>query len=339
MAKTIIPRNLSNVFTTALRVLKSGNRIGIFQLFLYALSIPLIPLDVALGAIQGAFMTRTHIMRKPVIFISGYSRSGTTLLYQALSKNWDVEYFNNVLILFPRSYILANYLYRKFSKARPADFRSFYGLSRGLYGTNDGAQIFYQWASEEDFIYARRLQARSAEDMEKFFRTHERCFKKTLLTKNCNLYQMFAQFAEILPNSYFIFVKRDPEKIIQSTLKAREFVQGDRTIPWEVSYKNARGGHEDPIEEICRNVKYCFDRIEEFREKAPAGRFFVVEYEAFCKDPVKVIGELTSGIFKTEVDYESIKARVKPFRASDGPALDRADSERIQDMVRKVFAP
>lgn len=334
-----LPRHLKSMFSAVIRILKRRNRIGLFQILLYATSLLTMPIDYMLLGAQKLFITKKADPKLPVIFISSYSRSGSTLVFQVLASVWNVEYINNIIVPFERSYLLSNYLFRKIVKCRPRKFESFYGLSGGMYGTNDGAQLFFKWISEEDLVRGGSISPESSRDIKEFFGIHEYYFRKPFLAKNCNIYQMFDQLAELLPNSYFIFINRDPIKIIQSTLKAREFVQGDRKQRWEFSYKDLRehGEDEDPIEEICLNLKHCLNRIEEFKGKISNDRLIIVQYEDFCRNPIDVVDNLTRKIFKIKINREKLKEHLKTFKISEGPAINKEDYDKIQSVVKTML--
>ncbi|MBF0275853.1 MAG: sulfotransferase [Nitrospinae bacterium] len=339
MITNLLPKHLHSSIYTAIKVIKSGNRIGLLQLFLYALSVLIIPIDYALSFFQQYMMKKRSSKGLPVIFISGYSRSGTTLIYQVLSRVWDVEYFNNLLILFNRSYILANYIFRKFNSAKPRVFNSFYGLSWGLSGTNDGAQLFYRWLDKRKFINGEDISSDTLERMKDFLETHEYYFQKPLLTKNCNNYLLFEQYAKSFPNAYFIFVKRAPEKVIKSTLKAREFIQGDSSIEWEFSVKETREGNneENPVEEIALNLKYCYDKIDYCKKYIPKERLIIINYEDFCCKPKEVIDDLTKKIFKSTVNIDEVENELRNVKVSSGPPLETSEQEEISTVVKKIF--
>ncbi len=336
--RSLVPRHLDNLFATALRVARRRNPIGRFQLVLHALSLLTFPLDLLLSVVQRLAFLQDVEPKHPVIFISGYSRSGTTLIYQVLAGVWEVEYLNNLLVLFPRSYLLVNYLFRKFDHRRPTSFRNFFGTTWGLSGTNDGPQLFYSWLSEEGYVQGRPMSSRAARAMNRFFGTYQARFQRSVLTKNCNNYLIFDQLARHVANSYFIFVRRDPVRIVASTLKAREFVQGDARHRWEFTLKGVRHGEqEDPILEIALNVRSCYQRIAELRRVLPPDRLMIVGYEDFCRDPVSIVQELSRRIFGRIPERRHLESKLGTFKISPGPPLHPEEERRIREVVSQVM--
>lgn len=338
MPKRILPENLTNVFGTAMRILKSKNKIGIFQMVLYVFFLLMIPFDFLLSGIQWLCIHKKEHIRLPLIFISGYSRSGTTLLYQLLARSWNVEYINNIVILFPRSYILMNRLFRFFNKKRPGECLSFYGVTGGLTGTNDAAQLFYRWIPRCHYVEGVPIPPRNLLRMRRFLAGFETFFKQPLMTKNCNNYLIFEQLAEYFPSAYFIFVKRNPAKIIQSTFKAREFIQGSSTRSWEFSLKETRtdGATEDGIKEIALNVKHAFQLMEGLQQRIGKKRLQIISYEALCQDPQGMINRLSATIFKKKPDVPLDEANLH-FNISAGPAMENEETARIRTVVEQMF--
>lgn len=286
-----MPKNIHNSFKLAHKIFLDRHPIGIYQLLLYGFSTVTQPLDKLMAGI----LFRRPEARRDIdsVFISGYSRSGTTILYQTLSQFWDCEYINNLIVLFPRIYPFANKTYRRLTSYRGAGFRNYYGRTAGLYGNNDGAQLMERWFPEQTIEGAEPISENCRKDMEQFFYRHARLTGKPLLFKNCNLHHRFDLLAEMFAGAHFIFVKRDPRKVIESTLKARRFIQGDAHRMWEFSEHHGRVA--DPIEEIALNLKAAYGRMDRFAQRHPR-RCHMVSYEDFCQNPREIVNGLTRAL-------------------------------------------
>lgn len=318
-----------------LRLLRTGNAIGRYHILLSGLALPCLPLDLfASLAPQRESSSPGHA---PAIFLSGYSRSGTTLVYQALSQAWEVEYVSNLVMLFPRSFPRMLHLYRALSSRRSTTFDNYYGRTLGLYGTNDGPELMRQWfdldALNQDSIAACMNDQKIID----FFDMFTRHFDSPLLMKNCNLHPFFPHLAKLLPQARFVFVKRRPANIIDSTLRAREFVQGTRDAAWELSL--ARRSHPgegiDPIREISSNIASCYRDVDAFRQRHP-DRVAVVWYEEFCRSPADAMHAMHSTCFGAEMPATT--ARIPDsFEADMSLKTSPADQERILAQVAADF--
>ncbi len=327
MIKGLLPANLKNSFSLLAKLLVSGNRIAVFQIVLYAVSMVTLPIDLLLskackhkGAIKG---------KKPTLFLSGYSRSGTTMIYQALVASLtDTEYINNLVILFPKSYPLITSWYRKICGKRDLGLENYYGRTMGLYGTNDGAQLMNLfWGND----FTGDLDSKQQDCLLNFFQLHSALLNKPLIFKNCNLYLKFATLLELFPNDIFVFVKRDPAATCLSTLKARQFIQGTMDCDWEFSISRVTGDYADPVEEIMRNIKYAYDLIDSLGD-----RVIVINYEDFCKDPSRLI-HMIGGKMDVAVSAATVAAIKKDIHPSK-PFNTKGELERrILNARRKFF--
>jgi len=80
------------------------------------------------------------------IFIIGLPRSGTTLLYQVMTKCLKMCYFNNLTDHFPKSPVLVSLLTSPFNGNRPhGDFSSYYGETIGWNAPSQGGLIWREW--------------------------------------------------------------------------------------------------------------------------------------------------------------------------------------------------
>lgn len=307
-----LPTNLKNFFSLFIKLLVSGNRIAIFQIILYVIAVILIPLDFLLAM---AFRDSKQKDKKHTItFLSGYSRSGTTMIYQALvACLQDVEYINNLVIIFPRSYSVVLSWYRKFFSKRDIGLKNYYGRTSGLYGTNDGAQLMNLFFDKE-CLGKRGLK--KPDRILNFFDLHSNLLKKTLIFKNCNLYLKFPELKKLFPSAIFVYVKRDPAATCLSTLKAREFIQGTMDSDWEYSITRKRGNFENYVDEVMSNIKHAYDFVNTMNTDG----VIIVNYEDFCNDPSSFIREIAQKVQSTicENNLTEVKKNIHPIKPFKG---------------------
>ena len=102
-----------------------------------------------------------------------------------------------------------------------------------------------------------------------------------------------------LDNVLFVIVERDPFYVAQSLLKAREEVQGTRTIGWGAGAEETLvSASISPIEQVANQTRQLYEQLRRSREQLPEGGCIDVSYESFCGDPaglVHVIGDRVWG--------------------------------------------
>lgn len=331
MYKNLIPSNVRDVFFTFKTILLDRNPIGLFHLSLYVFSIFSISFDVFLYLIL-RLIFKISSPTQPILFITGYSRSGTTPIYQILTKHLDVDYINNLIIPFPRSYPLVNWFYRLFNKRKTTSPNSYFGRTMGLYGTNDGAQLSYRWFNDEVFSGISEIRDKKKQHIRNFFSYSYRFQKKPIILKNCNFYLVAEQLLTLLPNSYFVFVKRDPELIIDSTISAREFIQGSREETWEFSL-NSCTDNCNPVEEICLNIKHYHEIIESMKAGRFSKRVFELNYEDFCANPSKYIEEYSKLIFDSPAKAQTQTHPIDSLSIDSRMQTNEKDQAIIKNIV------
>ena len=128
------------------RMLVSGDRAAYFTLFREALGVAMKPVDSLLARSEARLVAvDPGPSALPVLLVLGGSRSGTTLLYQTLTRFLPVSYFNNLGACFPKSPVTAATRFNQFLPRQRADFRNYYGSVAGLAGPNDGFHIWNRW--------------------------------------------------------------------------------------------------------------------------------------------------------------------------------------------------
>jgi len=294
--RKFLPENLRNTVALFLKLLRTFNPIAYFQLGMYLCSILCVPLDLLISLFDRGTAKET---KQKNIFLSGYSRSGTTMIYQALVACLPgVEYINNLVILFPRSYPIVSGWYRKLIRKRDLGLVNYYGRTLGLNGTNDGAQIMESLFGPTCFLHPG---LKNKDRIKQFFRSHYKSHKTDLLFKNCNLYLKFPELQNLYPDSIFIFVKREPKATCLSTLKARHFIQGTEDCAWEYSVSRNNGENKHPVDEVMSNIKYAYQLIENM----DCRNLITIDYEEFCKDPFTFIKRVAS-LSGQKIDYSQL---------------------------------
>lgn len=326
---------LAHKASLLLRILRSGSGIGRYQAFLSALALPCLPLDLLAELLPPR--ERRGAPDTPAIFISGYSRSGTTLVYQALARAWNTEYVSNLVMLFPRSFPRMLRLYRGLSSRRSATYENYYGRTLGLYGTNDAPELMRQWFDLDGVTPETIADAVNEKRILHFFKTFSSLFDEPFLMKNCNLHPFFPRLAELLPQARFIFVKRRPENIIDSTLRAREFVQGTRDAAWELSMERQTRPDSDidPIDEISSNIARCYRNVDAMQRAHPQ-RTAVVWYEDFCRTPADVMAAMHAQLLSGRPPASATGIPAS-FRAETGLKTAPSDQEKILARVAMDF--
>ncbi len=315
------------------RMLRSGESSAIWALVLAALGIAAKPVDFFLQRREQRLLENAGERTGPLLFIVGAPRSGTTLAYQILAQHLDVSYFSNATALFFKAPVSGTRLLSRFGRTRNTAFRSYYGNSAGLGGTNDGFSIWNRWLGEDRYQAVDEVTDDTARSMRRFFAAWSRTFGKPLLNKNNRNADCVALLAAALPEACFIEIHRDPQWVVQSLLHARKTIQGDAGRNWGLRSNDPSIACDDPVEQVCRQVRLIENRLNEATQGLTAARHLRVDYETLCADPaawVRTVAETFEGV---RVADDAALDELKPFAVSRQSRLDEGQVARIRKFL------
>jgi hypothetical protein len=152
---------------------RSGSREAWFAMGMAALAVTATPIDVLLTPFERQRYARTDPPRRPLIFVCGPPRSGTTVVAQTLIRFLPVAYLNNLTGVFPRAPLSANRLLGMRPRNDDIGFDSYYGRTAKLWGPNDGLPLWDRWLGSNRTVAPASLSDEQAEDLTRFFGAFE----------------------------------------------------------------------------------------------------------------------------------------------------------------------
>lgn len=320
------------------RMLQSMDRAAYAALVHAGLEKLLKPVDLAMQPYEKRRLREAQPSRLPILLIVGAPRSGTTLVYQVLSRYLPVTYFTNLCALFPHSPITASKRLGCFLRHRQADFHSFYGNTAGLTAPNDGFHLWNRWLGSDRYRAPDCIDQQAADKMQSFFNAWLTTFGRPLLNKNNRNTDCVSLLASILNNAFFIIVRRDPVFVAQSLMIARQRIQGSQSIGWGLRSRSGSSSR-DPlgyIDDVCDQILEIETRLT--REELALGRdrFFEISYERFCADPGRFVQKISHWIWNTGVKDDRYQRELKPFQVTNARLLDRDEFARIEFRLRDL---
>jgi hypothetical protein len=243
----------------------------------------------------------------PVIFIVGCARSGTTVLTQYLASIAEFCYPTNFLSRFYYNpYIGALLQHLMFDLDKKGElfgalktdvpgYTSDLGKTIGALSPNE---FWYYWRRFFKFSEIQKLSAESIKSIDRVgflngIGAIQHVFRKPVFMKAMILNWDIGLLAEIVPNSYFVFIERDISHNAFSLLQARLNFFGD-TEKWysfkPLEYNSIK--NKLPFQQVVEQVFYTNKAIKEGLMKIPAERFLKISYESFCSSPSEFLGNL-----------------------------------------------
>lgn len=290
------------------------------------------------SALEGQYTAASSNKNFVPIFILGAARSGTTLLYQLVSRSPDLAYINGFMTYFPRIPAITALLTRSQYKTRKILFNSKYGKSPGIMGPQQGHQIWGRWFRAGEITNELTLSQECS--FQTAVNALQNIFGKPLAIKWPGFNAHLAELRHAFPDAFYIIIERNPFENAKSLYKGRVDLLGHpmksiTRLPRSYSYQ---GGV--PEESIAEYLKSVSEDLAWLMGVLKEQQFAFIKYENLCEAP-----ELTlTQIFKKYQEHsifavslgEEIPAR---FLASPGPTLGSDIEARIQNYLHEIGIP
>ena len=276
------------------------------------------------------------------VFIMGSARSGTSILYRLLTLAGRFNYVS-AYHLIHHDELLANHVEGTTEQAKRRLAQRFREL--GIAGARfDGMEVSPDFPEEYGFHLGLR-QRISSRTLPRFL---ELCRKvqlvsggdRPLLLKNPWDSRSFMYIKEVLPESRFIFIHRNPADVVQSMLEGMRSLLSarnayhallaeaygrlmERPLPLSIARLlfSSRFGQGKRLVgwQVTRTARYFVDNVRLLPETA----YVSVRYEDLCRDPGAIVRRILAFLRlpdNPEVRYRDfIRVRERPRpQAADG---------------------
>jgi len=313
------------------RMLASKNRAAYSALFREALGIGLKPLDAVLGAFETRKLKRDVATDHPLVLIVGAPRSGTTLVYQALSAWLDVTYPSNLTALFPKAPLTTARLQRWIPTRRQPNFENFYGQTTRMRGPNDAFHLWNRWFGNDRYQLGNTLADATVDDMQRFFANWTATFDKPFLNKNNRNTECIQRLAEHLPQAKFVLVRRNPVFVVNSLIRARDEVQGSKQVGWGLK-SGGISEQDDPlayVDDVCRQVMEIDRDIDLQLQTVASNRVMEITYEGFCEAPQSSIKKIVAAWDGLDLNPGRTLEKLPAFQTSQKLTLTADEHARV----------
>ena len=234
---------------------------------------------------------------RPPVFIIGPARSGTTVVYQAISAGLNVGFISNNELEFPNFPILAAWISKRLGLRRvPQLFVSEYGRVDGRWAPAQGWELWSRWFPR---VGDKTAEFEVTEDWLRGVRAFVGGFEWACANTFVNKWNGHSVHLALLdaafPNALFVRTKRDLIDNAVSVYKGRIDLCGKPTQSMtRVSRSYERIALSDPVEQACAYVMAIEYDLECDIDTLGRERFFTVDYAEFCGNPRATIAEISA---------------------------------------------
>jgi len=300
-------------------------------------------LEKILGVSEHSILDSFSSPKKPVFFIIGCARSGTTLLYQYLSYTNLFTYPTNVISRFYYApyigariqQLLFDYDYSNeiSESSSKNDFISNLGKSKGAYAPHE---FWYFWNRFFEFRDVQLLPSDKLNDvnwglLNKELHALESTNKKPLLMKALNLNWHLKDLKKNIPNCHFIYIKRNLLYNAQSLLTSRKKFYGNYNEWYSFKSPNYHdcldlNPEGQVVEQVLANNNVISDQLQQMNEMD----YTEINYEAFCSNPNLLFQSLNEkfNIGTIPSEYQSLS-----FENTDFCKLPKALFDSLKNYI------
>ena len=289
-------------------------------------------------------LPRPDMPQRPVVFVVGCARGGSTLLMQWLASTGLVAYPTNLLSRFYKDPYVGALIHRVLfdldhrgevfpTKPDRAEFRSELGRTRGADAPHDFGYFWRNYFAfgERQSDLVHEPDREKVKGLQSDVAALELVFKKPVMLKAMEMNWHLPLLRSLFPNSVFLFIQRDIIANASSLLHARRSFYGDEHA-W-YSYKPAEYDTikvEAPWEQVVSQVWYTNRAIRNSAQALPARDLIDVHYERFCEDP-RALHDLLADRLGMRSEYDGPMA----FAASGKPVSAEL-TERANRMMERL---
>lgn len=327
----LAPSQFDRPWGVARRVIASKAPAGLFAILLAGLGVLATPVDRALVRGERTRYRNAPAPSKPILFVCGPARSGTTLVALSLMRALDVSYLTNLTSIFPLAPVTASRFLRAAPQQRHVPLASYYGRTAGFRAPNDGLHLWDRWLGDDRSQVTDYIGGADTEAMVSFFGAYEEWTTRPLVAKNNALDAHASLVADRLPTARFLCLTRDPVFLGQSLLIARREIHGDDGKPYGLDHP-APSPPLPLYDDIARQVVYHERLARSQQQSLGPERFQMVAYEEFCAAPRILVAKLAAEMSVT-ADVDRLPERFEPSRrmrlsAAEFAALEEAIATR-----------
>ena len=273
-----------------------------------------------------------QLERKPrPVFILGSPRTGSTLLYQLVAQKFEVSYFSNFTAdLHPEQPVVAAAIEHVLGTSPPDATTSRYGKTDGPHGPSEASSVFTHWfgGGHPSQLVSATIREGLADHFRESLLAIEELRQQPLVTKNAWNCFRIADLIRLVPEIYFVWIRRDLMSAARSDLSAR-YKHGGRDSWNSASPSNYEEILLQPYWEQVIEQQFEYNRtIQNDLKTLVPSRHHELWYEDLCIDPNKSLNRLGDDLRKAGLDL-----RDRPFVA---PVLRASQPKDPDDDDRRM---
>lgn len=280
---------------------------------------------------------------KPIIYVVGAPRSGTTLAHQLLATCLPVGYVDNIVARFWRAPAVGLNLSRILlggERHKMIVYRSRLGVSEGLAGPHEFGYFWTHWMHYNAAMSHRLSEEESSNvDVAGLSRVfHEEILggqqEQGFLFKNLACGFQAQMLSDVHPNSLFIHLQRDEYQTAASILDWRLKTAGsyEQWFSLKPSTYPLAELAKDPAAQVVRQIRDIRAEMAGVLQREGV-HSLQVDYQKMCEEPMAFIDEVVDCLRTMGGDIKRRDTLVSPFTPGRGVELP----DELQQKLKRAL--
>jgi len=273
---------------------------------------------------------------KPVIFIVGAQRSGTTLLMQLMIHFFELSYPNNFIARYWNVPYIGAVLYKSLSKNlnqnNKTDLTSDLGYTSGLNGPHEFGYFWKKWFPWQSWE-EKKCDNIDYNILQKQLAAWQSIDNNALIFKNIIQVSFnIEKIAELFHNAFFIHIKRKPEFVVQSTYQSKKKLFGNRENWFGLKppeYNDIK--NLTVLEQITAQVYYSRKFIDKTLENKKINSINL-DYENLVAEPNKILEKISNSL-----NLNLKKKDIPSLNHTNQIKLSQTEFDKIKQYCNKYF--
>ncbi|MCJ8316219.1 sulfotransferase [Idiomarina sp.] len=269
---------------------------------------------------------------KAPVFIIGAPRTGSTILYQALTNAYEFAYIDNLACSWHRNLRFGMMKSWKAFGNRPHNnFKAEHGDTKrfGGHAPSECGEFWYRWLPKDrHFVDYDDISDEMVRDIRREVLGASSYLRRPLLFKNLNAGQRLRLIHRCFPNAKIIVVRRDPRFVVRSIVRARHKVGIPPNQWWSIMPPNFAELMSLPEGQMCAaQIYYIEKQIDEDLRLFNPKNVKHIHYQEFNN---RIINDIANWVGVEERADGSVPL----FSYDDVESLNINELNNLNDLVK-----
>jgi hypothetical protein len=281
--------------------------------------------------------------QRPIVFILGPPRSGSTLLSQVLAATGAFGVTSNFVARFWLAPALGIRLEQAMGENRgPAKFESERGRTTGPGEPHEFGYFWSRWfdlGQETHKLSAALLEKVDIAGLKAALGAMEAAAAKPLMVKNNTWFTFQANWlARQFPTGVFVACSRAPFFIAQS-IYVQRVALGDAARWWSVRPPNFAGLRDlSPLEQVASQALEIQREMQKVLATVPVDRLIHADYEQLCSNPRSLVSDVFQACKRLGGIEGNLDAIPERFHNTDRVRMEPSEAERLRRLIVELAA-